>query len=202
MNNKCPLGEAMNSQTPREQGYICNCGEVFPCPEARTTHAASCPKMVKTPLGEAMSREKMTKEEQRQQVIEKIAEIIARWHSENPPCRVCMRIAEQIVNIPEFCIKAERDKEMMRSRMEAKDTIMSRTEVNKLWKDIGLGSYIPEFADYSGTHPTYKLLHKQAEISFKAGQPEERKRILDILVEEYPAITTWKCWKEIKIEGE
>jgi len=50
--------------------------------------------------------------------------------------------------------------------MKAKDTVMSRVEVNKLWKDIELGSSIPTFANYGEGHPTYKLLKAQAEITW------------------------------------
>ena len=54
--------------------------------------------------------------------------------------------------------------------MGANDTIMSRVQVNKFWKGIGLGSFIPTQADYGENHPTYKLLKAQDKISFKAGR--------------------------------
>ena len=63
--------------------------------------------------------------------------------------------------------------------MKAKDTVMKREEVNQLWEDIDLGSEIPEFAAYGETHPTYKLLKAQAEISFKARVEEVTKWLID-----------------------
>jgi len=57
--------------------------------------------------------------------------------------------------------------------MEAKDTVMGRIQINKEWKNMGIGDFIPSFANYGEDHPTYKLLLAQAEISFRAGQKEE-----------------------------
>ena len=37
-------------------------------------------------------------------------------------------------------------------------------------------------------------------VAYQKGVKDERERILSILEKEYPAITTWKCWKELKGE--
>ena len=65
--------------------------------------------------------------------------------------------------------------------MEAKETVMKRVQVNRAWKDMGLESSIPTFANYGETHPTYKLLKAQAEISFNAGRKEECARIINYI---------------------
>lgn len=56
--------------------------------------------------------------------------------------------------------------------MEAKSTVLTREQINHVWKSIKLGCFIPDFANYGETHPEYKLLVHQAEISFKAGIKE------------------------------
>ena len=54
--------------------------------------------------------------------------------------------------------------------MEAKDTVMSKSQVNEILKRKGV--FIPDFVEYNESHPDYKFCLAQAEISFKAGIKE------------------------------
>ena len=77
--------------------------------------------------------------------------------------------------------------------MEAKDTV----KVGRHNESVYCSNCGEEFGIESKVEYEREF---QAEVSFKAGQLEERKRILGILKKEYPAITTWKCWEEIEPE--
>jgi hypothetical protein len=50
--------------------------------------------------------------------------------------------------------------------------------------------------------PLRQVISMAYEAGKQAGIKEEGERIIRILLRDYPAITTWQCWEELKGKGD